>query len=65
VGLGVVPGGGEVPEAVANSFLFYLYVTRGGRGQGPAPRVDNLSVGAVSRHSLDRLNTCNDFAPQK
>ena len=27
-----------------------------GGGQGPAPGLDNLPVGAVSRHSLDRLN---------
>jgi len=33
-------------------------------GQRPAPGLDNLLVGVVSRHSLDRLNTSNDF-PKK
>ena len=33
--------------------------------QRPAPRRDNLHIGAVSLHSLDRLNMSNDFPPKK
>jgi len=43
-----------------------LYVVRRiGRGQRLAPKIDNLLAGAVSRHSLDRLNTSTDFQKKK
>jgi len=45
-----------------------LYVTiRGAWRQRPALELDNLSIGAASRHSLDldRLNTSNDSHKKK
>jgi len=43
----------------------YVVITLEVRGQGPAPRLDNLRIGAVSRHSLGRLNTSNEFKKNK
>jgi len=46
----MVPRTGSFPEA-----LMYIAFCFGqeGREQGPAPRRDNLHVGAVSLHRLD------------
>ena len=55
-----VSGGGKFSETFG--YLKYPFcMQQGERGQGPVPRLDNLLVSAVSRHSLDRLNTSNDF----
>jgi len=61
-----VLGGGGIPLTLKNAFpRSCMYLTRERRKQRPLRGYDNLHVGAVSRHSLDRLNTSNDFQKKK
>jgi len=46
----------DLPTALGN---FTVYVVTTGEGAETGPVLDNLLAGAVSRHSLDRLNTSN------
>jgi len=58
-GEGGEPGADEDFKEVVSLILYVTWEVS--RGQRLAPRVDTLLVGAVSRHSLDSLNTSNDL----